>query len=273
MKKLNFQGILCILLFWQLKWKKFTHADDKYSVNVAVFAPLNCTLGDYEIETLGIESTQHVQQTVSLAEEKVKSDWFRKYGSNSHSFNMQMFNVCTNVDAMKTLMEAYMDSTITSIIGPASHIFCEPAGTLAQEYNKVLVSWNCVNDVMSARSSYPTFIRTVPSTGQTARVLAMIFKHFRWKRIGILYTRDHPWWELSHSILKELSACDFDVTHFIQMDRILDLNSTNSAMEGIGEDTKGQFFVQIFPFGILCNMSYSRRLTSIYRYDLSCRPT
>ena len=248
MCRLNLQGMFFTLFIWQLTHRRFTQANDRYSINIAVLAPLNCTLGGYEIETLSIESTHYVQETVALAEEKVKSDWFKKYGSNSHSFDLQMFNVCTNVAAIQTLMEAYTDPTTTSIIGPASHVFCEPAGTLAQEYNKALVSWNCVNDVMSVRSTYPTFIRTVPSTGQTAQVLAMIFKHFRWKRMAILYTNDHPWWELAHSILKELTACDFDVTHFVQLDRIRDLNSTKSALEGITADTKGKFsFLISFP--------------------------
>lgn len=234
MYKIYLHNLFFAAFLWQEMYRILTLAD---SVNIAVFAPLNCTLSN--IETLSIESTQNVQETVDVAEAEVRSNWFRNYG-DSHSFNLQMFNVCTNVDAMQTLMEAFTDSTITAIIGPASHIFCEPAGTLGEKYNKALVSWNCVNDVMSIKSSYPTFIRTVPSSGQTARVLAMIFKHFRWKRIAILFTRDHPWWELSHSIHKELTGNDFDVENFIQFDRILELNATIEKLKTIIPDAKGK---------------------------------
>ena len=233
---------LCSTFFtaflWQEMYKILAQANSVYAVNIAVFAPLNCTLSN--IETLSIESTQDVQETIDLAEYEVRSNWFQKFGANSHSFNLQMFNVCTNVDAMQTLMEAFTDSTVTAIIGPASHIFCEPAGILAEKYNKALVSWNCVNDVMGIKSSYPTFIRTVPSSGQTARVLAMIFKHFRWKRIAILYTRDHPWYELAHTIHKELTGNDFDVENFMQFKTSLELNTIRSVMEAISSDTKGK---------------------------------
>ena len=224
---------------------RMSTASDAQAVNVAVFAPFNCTAYDKEWEMLSIDAEKRVQETLDLAEYEVQANWFRLFGAGSFSFHLRMYNVCTDTDAMFTLMEAFADPSITALVGPASHLFCEPAGVLAADYNKALVSWNCVDDAMSIKSSYPTFMRTVPSSGQTARVIAMIFKHFRWKRMAIVYTRNRPYWDLAHTVFKEMEASDFDVTHFVRFSEILDVNSTKLQLAEISSETKGKDFIYI----------------------------
>ena len=220
--------------------KGFVDTRDLYAINIAVFAPSNCTTYDEEKGMLSVYSAQYIQKTLDLVQFQVRSRWFQDFGLHSHSFRLQMFNVCTDTAAMQSLMRAFTDSSITAVVGPANHLFCESAGALATDYNKALVSWNCIDNVMSVRPQFPTFIRIVPSSGRTARVLAMIFKHFRWKRSAIVFGRSSACRDLAYSILNELTASDLDVTHFIELEQVADLNTTKRQLENITERTKGR---------------------------------
>ncbi|VDK69925.1 unnamed protein product [Onchocerca ochengi] len=83
-------------------------------------------------------------------------------------------------------------------IGPEMN--CRTEATMAAAQNLPILSYKCKDEMMSDKSKYPTFARTVPTETEITAALIALLKHFKWRKFSIIYERNVANEELFRSI-------------------------------------------------------------------------
>ncbi len=217
---------------------------------VALFTHDNCEIGD--------EMSPGESSLISTEEKATRL----LFSGNKPSVEFREYNICTELEALGRLLEAFRDEDTLALIGPALHpSLCSSMASLAAEYDKIMLSYYCIGDIRGDHSqhsyhrtmslhSHPstmTMVRSIPTSVVISSVLSKTFSHFRYKRFAIYFTENNLCWELAHSVLTSLSSDGFHLKHFVQLDTILNRNSTLDSLTGLKSDTKGRFDVYMNP--------------------------
>ncbi|VDO69760.1 unnamed protein product [Onchocerca flexuosa] len=83
-------------------------------------------------------------------------------------------------------------------IGPEMN--CRTEATMAAAQNLPILSYKCKDEMMSDKSKYPTFARTVPTETEITAALVALLKHFKWRKFSIIYEKNVANEELFRSI-------------------------------------------------------------------------
>uniref|UniRef100_A0A915Q3I8 Guanylate cyclase n=1 Tax=Setaria digitata TaxID=48799 RepID=A0A915Q3I8_9BILA len=83
-------------------------------------------------------------------------------------------------------------------IGPEMN--CRTEATMAAAQNLPILSYKCKDEMMSDKSKYPTFARTVPTETEITAALIALLKHFNWRKFSIIYEKNVANEELFRSI-------------------------------------------------------------------------
>ncbi len=215
---------------------------------VALFTHDNCAMGE-EMSRGESSSISTVEKTTRLL-----------FSANKPSMEFQEYNICTESEALGRLLKAFRDEDTLALIGPALHpSLCDSMASLAAEYDKITLSYYCIGDIRGDHSqhsyhrtmslhSHPSttsMLRSIPTSAVISSVITKTFSHFRYKRFAIYFTGDDLCWELAHSVLTSLSSDGFQLKHFVQLDTILNRNSTLDTLTELKSDTKGRFAVHM----------------------------
>ena len=82
---------------------------------------------------------------------------------------------------------------VDAIIGDGCDIICDPAAMLAASWNLPMISWGCESSLLSEKSIFPTFVRTVGSFSKMGDLFFSVFEYFGWNQIGILASTENIW--------------------------------------------------------------------------------
>ncbi|VDK57207.1 unnamed protein product [Anisakis simplex] len=85
-----------------------------------------------------------------------------------------------------------------AFIGPEMN--CRTEATMAAAQNVPIISHKCKDHIVSDKSKYPTFARTVPAETEITAAFISLFKHFNWRKFSIIYERHVTNEELFSSI-------------------------------------------------------------------------
>ncbi|XP_021239053.1 retinal guanylyl cyclase 2 isoform X2 [Numida meleagris] len=91
--------------------------------------------------------------------------------------------------------------TSSAFIGPLNPGFCEEATYLAENWNKAIFSWTCINYKLDSTTRHPAFARTLPSP---TRVLFTIMKYFHLAHVGIIASNQAVWVDTSNKLASAL---------------------------------------------------------------------
>ena len=64
---------------------------------------------------------------------------------------------------------------------------------LAHEWGLPMISYGCGSSVLSVKTKYSTFARTVAPFDTVAPFVVSLMRYFGWTRIGLITSYDHVW--------------------------------------------------------------------------------
>ncbi len=211
---------------------------------VALFTHGNCNMRG---------EASRVESSTIATMEKTSELLFSENNTSRVEFRKQ--NICSESEALDKLLDMFRDKDTLALIGPAMHqSLCDSMASLAEEHNKIVVSYYCVDDIRgdSSQHSYHrtgsshshindiSLLRTIPTSAVISLVMTNTLRHFKYKRFAIYFTAENLCWELAHSVLTSLSTEGFQLMHFIQLHTVLNRNATLEMLTQLNSDTKGR---------------------------------
>ena len=107
---------------------------------------------------------------------------------------------------------------IDVFIGPGCSRACLSAASLANYYNKPMISYSCSSIDLEDRVLYSTFSRTQPFSRtyseKTPALLVILMQHFGWRRAAILAAKDEIWDPMAQKLRAEMQRQDMVVAYF-----------------------------------------------------------
>lgn len=105
--------------------------------------------------------------------------------------------------------------SIDVFIGPACSMGCMSSGFLAAHWDLPMISYGCIDEDLSDKSTYPTFVRTVGPFSQSGNLLLLLMEQYGWNRVAIL-TSTEPVWSQLASLAKGIidSKPKLEVSYF-----------------------------------------------------------
>uniref|UniRef100_A0A8C7WI62 Guanylate cyclase n=1 Tax=Oncorhynchus mykiss TaxID=8022 RepID=A0A8C7WI62_ONCMY len=145
------------------------------------------------------------QTAAQLAVERINNDPSLSLGT---TFEYVIIDEdCQTSMALKGFLGHY--ARANAFLGPVNPGYCDAASLLANNWNKALFSWTCVNYELDDRSRHLTFARTVPSP---TWVLLSLVRHFRWAHIGIISSAEDVWVDTGSKVADALRSYGLPVT-------------------------------------------------------------
>eukprot|EP00063_Salmo_salar_P010100 XP_013984935.1 PREDICTED: retinal guanylyl cyclase 2-like isoform X1 [Salmo salar] len=152
------------------------------------------------------------QTAAQLAVERINNDPSLSLGT---TFEYVIIDEdCQTSMALKGFLGHY--SRANAFLGPVNPGYCDAASLLANNWNKALFSWTCVNYELDDRSRHLTFARTVPSP---TWVLLSLVRHFRWAHIGIISSAEDVWVDTGSKVADALRSYGLPVTTVVSTDK------------------------------------------------------
>ena len=87
-------------------------------------------------------------------------------------------------------MGAFLDKRVTAVIGPATSGTSVPSASLLGLYNIPQISYSASSKVLSDKSRFKSFLRTIPSDKYQAEAIASFVKYFRWNYVFFIGSDD-----------------------------------------------------------------------------------
>ncbi|XP_070991350.1 retinal guanylyl cyclase 2-like isoform X3 [Oncorhynchus clarkii lewisi] len=152
------------------------------------------------------------QTAAQLAVERINNDPSLSLGT---TFEYVIIDEdCQTSMALKGFLGHY--ARANAFLGPVNPGYCVAASLLANNWNKALFSWTCVNYELDDRSRHLTFARTVPSP---TWVLLSLVRHFRWAHIGIISSAEDVWVDTGSKVADALRSYGLPVTTVVSTDK------------------------------------------------------
>jgi guanylate cyclase 2F len=200
------------------------------------------------------------QTAAQLAVERINNDPSLSLGT---TFEYVIIDEdCQTSMALKGFLGHY--ARANAFLGPVNPGYCDAASLLANNWNKALFSWTCVNYELDDRTRHLTFARTVPSP---TWVLLSLVRHFRWAHIGIISSAEDVWVDTGSKVADALRSYGLPVTTVVSTDK--DPASIRLALTRVkrAENIRSESCLS-FRFFFLYNLS----TTNYYYYsDVSTR--
>ena len=164
----------------------------------------------------------HSAGAALIALDKIRSDnvTFSEIHKAGHDFDFQWRDTkCTPKYGIPAIAELIIEdcdissTSVDAIIGPTCSIVCEPGGYLANHWNKPMISFGCVSNLLSDKSVYPTFARTY-GTNHYGMAYIRVFQIYNFRRIAIFSSKDGLYISLSQSIRKLCYDSGISVTYY-----------------------------------------------------------
>lgn len=147
-------------------------------VNTEKLLPWNLTLG-YDVRDTCDSKQNALKSTLSfLSEERYSS-----INEGSRSCGLHKSTLC--------------DGKLVSIVGAGSTQLNIAVNNILSAFNIPQVGYASTSGILSDKSRFPSFSRTVVIGSNKPQVIAKIISHFGWKHVGLLVSDDLHWKSLS----------------------------------------------------------------------------
>ena len=136
---------------------------------------------------------------ILIAMDKVNNDPYWLQGHNL-TFVVEDGR-CEAKSSLEILVDYYTKENpkVDVYIGPGCSVGCVPGAYIAAHWNIPMVSWGCVASLLSDKTLYPYFVRTVGTFTGLGDLLRAFLTQYKWDRIGIMASTETVWSEMSNT--------------------------------------------------------------------------
>ncbi|VBB30422.1 unnamed protein product [Acanthocheilonema viteae] len=137
----------------------------------------------------------------------------------NHKLTYVFNNTCGDEQQSTRFFMQHWAKGAKVFIGPEMN--CRTEAAMAAAQNLPILSYKCKDEMMSDKSKYPTFARTVPTETEITAALIALFKYFKWRKFSIIYEGNVANQELFRSIKstieKQNAGMEISDTHYVIM--------------------------------------------------------
>lgn len=86
----------------------------------------------------------------------------------------------------------------------------------------------CASTELSNKKLYSTFMRTYAQASKIPEYLAMLLQYYKWKNVGIMFTKKKKWLTRKEDIVKKLKLAKIKIRIEVELDDsyLFDVNET-----------------------------------------------
>ena len=224
MRTVLFLGSIFCLLY-------LSHAKD---IKMGVFVPLSGSSwpGGFRMAP-----------AILIAVDKVNNDSYLLQGHNL-TFVVKD-SKCEAKSSLAILVDYYTVESprVDVFIGPDCSVGCVPGAYIAAHWNIPMISFGCTASVLSDKTLYPYFVRTVGTYTGLGDLMRAILTHFNWDRIGIMSSTETVFSEIANTAKVTLEKDGkFSVPFFGSFDPgVTDVHKIKSMISSMASKARGKF--------------------------------
>lgn len=136
---------------------------------------------------------------------------------------------CKPLQGIKMTVDIWTEvDHLHALIGDGCSVICQPASLLASAWGIPVISWGCTSPLLSDKTTYPTFTRTVGPWTSLAPMFDQLCDQFNWTHIGII-TDSVDLMRLTALAMKEEMEANGKIVYFYTIETTVDGNQINHA--------------------------------------------
>ena len=187
---------------------------------------------------------------VSIALDAVHSDSknFKLIHDGGYNFNYTWADTKCSIEfGLPAIADMYLGRKgyprVNAFIGPVCSVVCEPGGHLLTDWGVPMISFGSTSNLMSDKTLYPTFARTIGPLIFVAPMFVDIMREFEIRRVAIFTGSDAIWTSACATIRNALLSDKVQVTDYVAFEAVKDTGASKSLSSYISiarERSKGR---------------------------------
>ncbi|KAK3705209.1 hypothetical protein QZH41_014003, partial [Actinostola sp. cb2023] len=198
-------------------------------VSLYIAKAQNITLGITLPFGLGVDSStisgEYYAQAAYLAVEAVNADSTLLAGKTLKL--VVNTTDCTSKKTLEAFTSQWKTKDVQGFIGTGCGS-CQTTAELAGVFNIALMSQICTDTILSDKSKYPTFARTIPANDKLAVPVLQLLLHYNWTLTGLVVQDSEDWIERGDDIKNVLNSNGITVTIMRKTPSMLNYKNTSS---------------------------------------------
>ncbi|XP_068150732.1 guanylate cyclase 32E [Drosophila tropicalis] len=143
------------------------------------------------------------------------------------------------------IMTEMRDAGVTAFIGPAES--CTTEALLASAWNMPMLSFKCSDSIVSNKSTFHTFARTLAPASKVSKSVISLLNAFHWNKLTIVVSSKPIWGsDVARAIQELAESRNFTINHFKYISDYIPIKKTLSQIENIIEETYSTTRIYVF---------------------------
>ena len=190
---------------------------------------------------------------ISIALDAVRSDTknFKLINDGGYTFNYTWADTkCSIQLGLPAIVDMYFGRKghprVDAFIGPVCSVVCEPGGHLLKDWGVPMISFGSTSNLMSDKTLYPTFARTIGPLIFVAPMFVNIMRKFEIRKVAIFTGSDAIWTSACATIRNALLSDEVHVTDYVAFEAVKNtkaLDSLSSYISVARERSKGMEYI------------------------------
>uniref|UniRef100_A0A6P4EU06 Guanylate cyclase n=1 Tax=Drosophila rhopaloa TaxID=1041015 RepID=A0A6P4EU06_DRORH len=142
-------------------------------------------------------------------------------------------------------MTQMRESGVTAFIGPDES--CTTEALLASAWNTPMLSFKCSDSIVSNKSTFHTFARTLAPASKVSKSIISLLNAFHWNKFAIVVSSKPIWGlDVARAIQELAEARNFTISHFKHISDYIPTTKTLSQIDKIIEETYSTTRIYVF---------------------------
>ncbi|ALC39302.1 Gyc32E [Drosophila busckii] len=142
-------------------------------------------------------------------------------------------------------MTEMKEKKVKAFIGPDES--CTTEALLASAWNIPMISFKCSDSIVSNKSTFHTFARTLAPASKVSKSVISLLNAFDWKKFAIVVSSKPIWGSDVASAIQDLAESrNFSITHFKYISDYIPIKKTLTQIENIIEETYATTRIYVF---------------------------
>ncbi|XP_039501764.1 guanylate cyclase 32E isoform X3 [Drosophila santomea] len=142
-------------------------------------------------------------------------------------------------------MTQMREAGVTAFIGPDES--CTTEALLASAWNTPMLSFKCSDPIVSNKSTFHTFARTLAPASKVSKSVISLLNAFHWNKFSIVVSSKPIWGsDVARAIQELAEARNFTISHFKYISDYIPTTKTLSQIDRIIEETFATTRIYVF---------------------------
>ncbi|XP_026834463.1 guanylate cyclase 32E isoform X3 [Drosophila erecta] len=142
-------------------------------------------------------------------------------------------------------MTQMREAGVTAFIGPDES--CTTEALLASAWNTPMLSFKCSDPIVSNKSTFHTFARTLAPASKVSKSVISLLNAFHWNKFSIVVSSKPIWGsDVARAIQELAEARNFTISHFKYISDYIPTTKTLSQIDKIIEETFATTRIYVF---------------------------